>query len=80
MAAAVLHNILRRRTRGRDEVDYEDPENHDVIPGNWRTDNPLSGIARLPGRASRDGKQVRDCLRDYCTSEAGRVPWQDSKI
>ena len=80
MAAAVLHNLLRPGTRGGDEVDMEDPVTHDVIPAHWRSDTPLPALPRVPGRATQNGKEVRDWLRDYCTSEAGSVPWQDSKV
>ena len=80
MAAAVLHNVLRPGSGGGDEVDMEDPDTHEVIPAHWRSDNPLPGLPRIPGRATHNAKEVRDLMRDYCTSEAGSVSWQDSKV
>ncbi|XP_068200473.1 putative nuclease HARBI1 [Palaemon carinicauda] len=45
MCACVLHNIiLLRYSHAISEVDYEDPDTHDLIPGGWRTEQHLQGL------------------------------------
>lgn len=82
MAACILHNILRSRNPMNANLDFEDPETHDVIAGSWRMDHPLQGTGTQPqgNRGTEVAKTQRNQLRDYYTSPASSIPWQDSKI
>lgn len=64
------------------ETDQEDAESHEVIPGSWRADPPLSGVQDLPSgsRSNQGARSQRDYMRDYFNSVYGSVPWQDKMI
>lgn len=41
----------------------------------------MTGLQHLGGNtATKDAKEQRDVLRDYYTSPAGEVPWQNNMI
>lgn len=82
MCACVLHNlILIRYPHAIPEVDREDPDTHDLIPGGWRLDQHLQGLMPLSGHHSaREAKDQRDYLSHYYMSPAGAVPWQERKV
>ena len=80
MAACILHNVIRSQIPTHGEVDEEDPDTHEVIPGSWRSDLPLSQVSMSSARATQAAKQHRDHLRDYFNSDAGSVPWQLAQI
>ena len=80
MAACILHNLLRARNLTHGEVDEEDPDTHELIPGSWRTDMPLSQVSMSSTRSTQAAKQHRDHFRDYFVSDAGSVPWQLAQI
>jgi len=86
LAACCLHNFLinhRLATGvGRITVDQEDPDTHEVIPGNWREigDLPDLGGEMRGNYGTRDARAQRSYLVDYVNSEAGSVPWQEERI
>lgn len=82
LASCCLHNILRGRNPTPNEGDEEDPMTHEVIPGTWRRDPPVGiPIERVTcNTAARLAKEQRDYLKQYFTSPAGSVPWQESRI
>ncbi|XP_068204670.1 putative nuclease HARBI1 [Palaemon carinicauda] len=50
MGACVLHNlILIRYPHTISEVNHEDPDTHDLIPGGWRTEQHLQRLLPLTG-------------------------------
>jgi hypothetical protein len=82
-AAVLMHNLLlsRNPTQASLDVDQENPQTHDIIPGAWRDDDALVGLERLAGNTSlKVAKLQREYLCKYYNSEAGRVPWQDNMI
>ncbi|XP_068247702.1 putative nuclease HARBI1 [Palaemon carinicauda] len=61
MCACVLHNlILIRYPHAISEVDYEDPDTHDLIPGGWRTEQHLQELVPLTGHHTQ--KDAKDQL------------------
>ena len=82
MCACVLHNlILTRYPHATPEVDREDPDTHDLIPGGWRLDQRLQGLMPLSGHHSqREAKDQRGYLSHYYMSTAGAVPWQERMV
>lgn len=82
MCSCVLHNlILIRYPHAIPEVDREDPDTHDLIPGGWRTDRHLHGLLSLTGHhTQKDAKDQRDYLSYYYMSPAGAVPWQETMV
>ena len=84
LAAICLHNMLRRRC-GRSyitpgSVDMEDIDNN-VIPGEWRQQVRLDSFEPNDQRnASNMAKEQRLRVRDYFSSPAGSVPWQNNMI
>jgi len=83
LAACCLHNMLRARSiAAANEGDEEDPETHEVIPGAWRDNppvgTPLPAVAR--NTATILAKEQREYLKQYFSSPAGSVSWQDSMI
>lgn len=83
LASACLHNFLCERCSEAYMppalADWEDAD-HRVNEGAWRRDglgamqNVQAGRARNP---TLTAKQQRDVLKDYFTSPAGQVPWQE---
>ena len=73
-----LHNLMRMRYPRQQNIrmDRED-DNHQVIPGQWRTQRNLEDTvnARGPNVDNRQGKRQRNLLKHWCNSEAGAVPW-----
>ena len=62
-------------------MDAEDPIDHNIILGILRNDNMLVGLDVAPGNTSaKVAKVVRNYLRAYYTSPAGKVAWQDNMI
>ena len=60
----------------------EQDENHNIIPGAWRNDAVLPEVHLTASNRLdlQTGKKVRDTLKQYFGSEAGRVPWQDKFV
>ena len=83
LSCICLHNLLRLRNRN-EHVSVADQEdnNHNIIPGEWRKDNPLmDGVSELPSNSTtKAAKNQREYLRAYFSSEAGSVSWQDDMI
>ena len=82
MCACVLHNlILTRYPQAIPEVDREDPDTHDLVPGQWRLDPHMQGLMPLSGhRSQREAKDQREYLSHYYMSPAGAVPWQERMV
>ena len=78
----VLHNIIRDRypLMQAPMLDRED-QDHNLIPGAWRTGYEMHDINRnLGGNTSKNrAKGQRDLLKLYY-SDIGSVPWQDRMI
>ena len=85
LAGCSMHNLLITRNPNSilGEVDSEDPVTHDVVPGEWRTNqrHHLVGLLRQSGNTAwADAKRQRDYLSHYYTSPVGAVPWQDRMV
>lgn len=82
MCACIMHNlVLTTMPFRRGEVDTEDVETHDVIPGAWREEIPMTGLVPLSGhRLPRDAKLMREYLSHYFQSPVGAVEWQERMI
>ena len=59
------------------QFDREDPETHEVIPGEWRDGEEMVGLdpQRNP-RAMVGPKNIRNYLAEYYSTR-GAVEWQD---
>jgi len=86
MACVVLHNLLRTRYPGSQNIllDKEDLS-HNWIPGQWRQGRESLRDASRPAgvgnnRDARDAKAQRDYLKEYYNSPLGAVPWQEDMI
>ena len=86
LAACALHNFLRSRTTYMHSVDIdrEDPVTHVVHEAQWRqAPSNMRNVSSQIGARTRhtdNAKDIRQCLRDYFSSPAGAVPWQDQMI
>ena len=82
LACCTLHNIL---TKGSGVpiglVDVEDEE-HNLVPGQWRSDKSLVDAGNKVGgnKGSHKEKATRDYLCEFYNSPAGAVEWQDRMI
>jgi hypothetical protein len=78
-AACVLHNFILTRNPilNLATADREDPNTHELLPGEWRSDNQLVGLQPLQRNTSlRAGKEQRLAMMRYYNSPVGAVPWQ----
>ena len=81
MACCCLHNLMRIRAASPTEGDQEHPTTHQLVPGDWRRDDNLPAITvHPPTRSTQIAKNQRTYLKDYFSSEAGSVPWQNRMI
>lgn len=80
LCCCVLHNLLRDRFIHLHQgiVDRVD-RNGDIVPGAWRRGLHLFGDRHLPGGnyGTNEAKLMRDTLKEYFTSPAGAVHWQN---
>ena len=82
LCACILHNLFLERmppARARNMRDHEDAENN-IVPGAWRDETTIANVLLNRGRGGRattEGKSMREYLSHYFLSEAGRVPWQE---
>lgn len=80
LAALSLHNYLRAQATDTyippALVDIEDDDHH-ITPGSWRSDTTLQSV--LAGR-DRNATEQRDRLKDYFSSPAGSVSWQEQML
>lgn len=85
LAAAYLHNFLRRNKEARQKYtppatfDVEDIDSGCVIRGSWRADintEVLTDLQRKPKNSTTQAKASRDEFMHYFMSERGNVPWQ----
>lgn len=70
-----LHNLLRDAYLEKNGIPYYRFNNK--IPEAIENMFPL---ARRGGFQNIDGFQIREALKDYFTSDAGKVPWQEQWI
>ena len=85
-ATVCLHNYLRQVRSDpytpAGLADTED-ENHRLVEGTWRGDGLGAMLPLQPGRcgnSSMAAKAVRDNMKSYFVTPAGKVPWQDNYI
>jgi len=64
-------------------VDFDGPDGA-LVPGAWRAGKNLADTRpeNLPGpnRDYRVAKAQRNLIMEWCSSPAGRVPWQDNML
>ena len=83
LACCCLHNIMRLRYPALQNADLDrEDQNHQLVPGAWRADAQLQDMPPEPRRGNIHvvAKRQRIYLREYYTSDAGAVPWQDNVI
>lgn len=83
LACCVLHNVLLGdKTYCPPGFADSYDENGDLVEGEWRSNvaNDLVSLQRIGGRVIERPKQIRDHLKDFVNSEAGKVPWQNESI
>lgn len=84
LTCVIIHNMLRTKSMREAAVAVEDQEDddHNVIPGSWRNDPPLTdGVSDFANNTATQGAKVqRDYLCAYYNSDAGSVPWQNDMI
>ncbi|XP_066974246.1 uncharacterized protein [Macrobrachium rosenbergii] len=80
LAACVLHNLIITRNPHRQEGDQENPVTHDFVPCAWRSDPPIGKALPTVGgnTATRNAKEQRNILKDYFSSPAGSITWQEN--
>ena len=81
-ATITLHNLLRTHYPGlqAQEVDREDQDGN-VVPGAWREGIQMTDPNQVGGhRITREGKRLRNYLKDYYTNPIGSLPWQDRVV
>ena len=80
LAACAMHNFLRTRlpTFTNSLLDKEDPETHQVTPGQWRQETGMKKVQPLRGNtALAFAKKQRESLCSFVNG-AGSVSWQDN--
>ena len=61
-------------------LDREDPNTHEVIPGEWREHGVLVNVIGNPrGTHLQEARDLREYLVHWVNGP-GRVPWQEDKI
>lgn len=70
-----LHNLLRDAYLEKNGIPYNRYNKKKPTP----TEN-MFPLARRGGFLNMDGFEIRDILKDYFTSEAGKVTWQEEWI
>lgn len=82
-SCVTLHNYLRVRNPAADQhlVDQEDAQ-HNLVDGAWRANANLLDLTQpqCGNRDTREAKRQRLYLKNYLTSPAGSVPWQDQRL
>jgi len=82
LACVCLHNLMRLRypRQQNQDIDQED-QNHNIVPGTWRRNNPLVTIRGTRGnRMTVAAKNQRQYLSAYYNSPVGSVSWQMDMI
>lgn len=83
-ACLILHNLMRIRypVLQNQQLDREENENNDFVPGAWREGRNLEDTERVTGfsRPSKEGKKQRNLIKHWLNSPVGAVPWQDRMI
>ena len=81
LATCALHNYLRAASTSEvdTEGDTDDPETHEVIPGQWREMPQPQGLVPLKTQGNHSAqiaRSVRDKFCKYFTTPSGAVEWQ----
>ena len=83
LACCALHNMLAKEVNSSAEqmTDSRDPSTHQPLPGEWKDDPILNQAAPPTGtNVTKRGKDQREYLTQYFSSDIGRVAWQDEMI
>lgn len=86
LACVCLHNYLceiRSDTYAPPALIDSEDDDHRLVEGTWRLDGLGAMLPLQPGipcNSSMAAKQIRDKLKSYFVTSAGKVPWQDSCI
>ena len=86
LGCCTLHNNLCERNDAEylAQVDTEELDSVDFIPGAWRTNRAQNTFDALRAMQGQTGTRVariqRDYLMQYFNGEAGRVEWQERYI
>ena len=82
-ACCALHNWLRvmKPSYTNRLVDREDPETHELIPGEWRDDVALQCLQAMRSRNPKEAaKAQRRYTCQWVNSPVGAVEWQERMI
>ena len=78
---AILHNFLSLRNHKYYLADVAEQTDRQAPDPVWHDLNTLVNLQRLRNTRTRDeAKALRDHLRDYYSSDAGKVAWQDATV
>ena len=78
---AILHNFLSLRNHKYYLADVAKQTAAQAPDPVWHDLNTMAELQRHRGRRTRDeAKVLRDYLKDYYSSNAGKVPWQDVTV
>ena len=83
LACCALHNMLAKEVNSSAEQmnDSRDPSTHQPLPGKWKDDPILNQAAPPTGtNVTKRGKDQREYLTQYFSSDIGRVALQDEMI
>ena len=90
MACCALHNFLQSRSDACSiytppgSLDTEDPQTHNLQPGDWHNGPQSTCFLPLPRQGSNHyslpAKQIRDQLCHYFNSDDGKVEWQQNMV
>lgn len=84
MACVTLHNYLASRSSMQNpyidaaDVDREN-ERGEIVPAQWRSDQPLDQVQRTGHRPLDSAKQIQNVFKEYFVNE-GAVPWQGQRV
>ena len=78
---AILHNLMSLRNHKYYLADVAEQTDAQGIDHVWHDLRTLADLERLRGTRTREeARALRDHLKNYYNSDAGRVPWQDATV
>ena len=78
---AILHNFLSLRNHKYYLADVAEQTAAQAPDPVWHDLNTLADLERLRNARTRDkAKALREYLKGYYSSDAGKVPWQDATV
>ena len=80
LTCVTLHNLLRNKSKSNVIIEDQEDDDHQMIPGAWRKDPPLTDGVSGFARNTIGAKMQGDYLCAYYNSEAGSVPWQNDMV